>query len=49
MLQLVMNKPNKELAEKYQMDKDEFLKIFGGLEMVKYDLTMREAIEILKK
>ena len=38
-----------KLAENYKMDKDEFLKIFGGLEMVKYDLTMREAIEILKK
>ena len=38
-----------ELASKYQMDKDEFLKLFGGLEMVKYDLKMRRAIEVLKK
>ena len=38
-----------KLAENYKMDKEEFLKLFGGLEMVKYDLTMREAIEILKK
>ena len=37
------------LATKYQMDKDEFLKLFGGLEMVKYDLKMRQAIEVLKK
>lgn len=37
------------LASKYQMDKDEFLKVFGGLEMVKYDLKMHKAIEILKK
>jgi len=37
------------LATKYQMEKEEFLKIFGGLEMVKYDLRMREAIEVLKK
>ncbi|MEG2322089.1 MAG: trigger factor [Bacilli bacterium] len=37
------------LATKYQMEKDEFLKQFGGLEMVKYDLKMRKAIEVLKK
>ncbi len=37
------------LATKYQMDKEEFLKLFGGLEMVKYDLRMRKAIEVLKK
>ena len=37
------------LAAKYQMDKDEFLKTFGGLEMVKYDLKMRQALEVLKK
>ncbi len=36
------------LAEKYQMTKDEFLKSFGGLEMIKYDLTMRSAINLLK-
>ncbi len=38
----------KNLAEKYQMEEEEFLKLFGGLEMVKYDLQMRAAIEILK-
>lgn len=36
------------LAEKYQMDKDEFLKAFGGIDMIKYDLTMRAVIDILK-
>ena len=36
------------LAEKYQMTKDEFLKAFGGIEMIKYDLTMRAAIDVLK-
>ena len=36
------------LAEKYQMTKDEFLKAFGGVEMIKYDLTMRAAINVLK-
>lgn len=41
-------KEAEELAKKYQMEKDEFLKLFGGIEMVKYDLEMRKAIEILK-
>ncbi|MCI9110270.1 MAG: trigger factor [Bacilli bacterium] len=41
-------KQAKEYADKYGMDKDEFLKLFGGLEMVKYDLQMRKAMEILK-
>jgi len=38
-----------DLATKYQMEKDEFLKAFGGLEMIKYDLKMRQALDILKK
>ena len=38
-----------KLAEKYKMKKDEFLKVFGGVEMVKYDMTMRKAMETLKK
>lgn len=38
-----------ELASKYQMDKDEFLKAFGGLDMIKYDYKMRQAMETLKK
>lgn len=37
-----------DLASKYQMDEEEFLKLFGGIEMVKYDLEMRKAIEVLK-
>ncbi len=37
-----------KLAEKYQMEKEEFLKLFGGTDMIKYDLQMRRAIEILK-
>ena len=36
------------LAEKYHMEKEEFLKLFGGMEMVKYDNKMRKAIEVLK-
>lgn len=41
-------KEAEELATKYNMKKDEFLKLFGGIEMVKYDLEMRKAIDILK-
>ncbi len=37
-----------ELAKKYQMETDEFLEAFGGLEMIKYDLTMRQALDIIK-
>ncbi|MCI8778369.1 MAG: trigger factor [Bacilli bacterium] len=43
------NEEAAKLASKYQLPKDEFLKLFGGLEMVKYDLTMRGAMEALKK
>ena len=44
-----VNKQVEELASKYSMKKDEFLKAFGGVEMVKYDMQMREAMETLKK
>jgi len=37
-----------KMAEKYKMEKEEFLKIFGGLDMIKYDLQMRKAIDVLK-
>ena len=37
------------LAKKYEMPKDEFLKAFGGIEMVEYDIKMRGAMETLKK
>lgn len=43
------NKEAKDLATKYKMEEEEFLKSFGGLEMIKYDLLMRRAIEVLKK
>jgi hypothetical protein len=36
------------LAEKYQMEKDEFLKQFGGLELIKYDLEIRKTLDLLK-
>ena len=38
-----------KLAKKYQMEKDEFLDNFGGLDMIKYDYQMRQAIEVLKQ
>ena len=37
------------LAKKYQMEKDEFLKAFGGLDMIEYDMQMRKVIEFLKE
>ena len=38
-----------ELAKKYQMEKDEFLNQFGGIDMIQYDLEMRKTIELLKE
>jgi trigger factor len=38
-----------KMAEHYGMEKDEFLKQFGGLEVVKYDLRMHKALDILSK
>ena len=38
----------KKLAENYGLEEADFLSKFGGIEMVKYDLQMRKAIEILK-
>ena len=39
----------KKLAEQYQMPEEEFIKLFGGMDMIKYDLEMRKAIELLKE
>lgn len=41
-------KEAKEMAEKYNMKEKEFLEAFGGLEMMKYDIKMRKAMEVLK-
>lgn len=38
----------KEMAKNYGMTKEELLKEFGGLDMVKYDMKMRAAINIVK-
>ena len=43
------NKEALELAKKYQMDKEDFLKEFGGIEMIQYDLEMRKVVELLKE
>ena len=37
-----------EMAKNYGMTKEDLLKEFGGLDMVKYDMKMREAINIVK-
>ena len=42
-------KEAEELAKKYQMEKEEFLQQFGGIDMVQYDLEMRKTIELLKE
>ena len=36
------------LSKKYNMEKDEFVKAFGGKEFVKYDMQVRKAIELIK-
>ena len=38
----------KTMAEKYNMKEKEFLEAFGGLDMMKYDIKMRKAMEALK-
>lgn len=39
----------KEMAKKYNMTEEEIMKELGSLEVVKYDLAMRKAIEVLKE
>ena len=38
----------KKMAEKYNMKEKEFLEAFGGIEMMKYDMKMRKAMDVLK-
>lgn len=42
-------KEAKDMASRYGMEEAEFLTAFGGLEVVKYDLKMRKAMDILKE
>lgn len=44
-----VEKEIEETSKKYQMKKDEFVKMFGGKDMVKYDLEVRKIIELLKE
>ena len=44
-----VEKEIEETSKKYQMKKDEFVKAFGGQDMVKYDLEIRKVIELLKE
>ena len=39
----------KRLSERYQMELEQFLNEFGGIEMVQYDQEMRKTIELLKE
>ncbi|MCM1371092.1 MAG: trigger factor [Clostridium sp.] len=43
-----IDKEVEEMSKKYDMKKDEILKQIGGTEMIKYDLEMHKAIEVLK-
>ena len=43
------SKEAEELAKKYKMDKEDFLKQFGGPEMIQYDLEMHKVIDLLKE
>lgn len=42
-------KEAEKMAENYGLTKEDFLAQFGGLDIVKYDMKMRKAIEVLKE
>jgi len=35
------------MAKKYEMLEEDMIKAIGGLEMLKYDMTMRRAIDVI--
>ena len=43
-----VEKEAEELAKKYSMEKEEFIKAFGGIEFIKYDMEVRKALEIIQ-
>ncbi len=43
-----VNAELEKIVDKYKMDKDEFLKQFGGLEMVRNDVEVKKVFDILK-
>lgn len=42
-------KDAEEKAKRHGIEKDEYVKAFGGLEMLKYDIKVQKVIDILKK
>ena len=42
-------KEAEELAKKYSVEKEEFLNMYGGLEMLKYELEVKKVLELLMK
>lgn len=44
-----VNKEAERLAELYQMEKEELINTFGGLDMIKYDLKIRKTIDFIKE
>ena len=44
-----VEKEIEETSKKYQMKKEDFVKSFGGRDMIKYDLEIRKVIELLKE
>jgi len=43
-----VNNEAEEMSKKYNMTKEELIKAIGGLDMLKYDMTMRKAVDIIK-
>ncbi len=44
-----VDKNAKEMAEKYNISVDELLKAYGSLDVIKYDMKMQKALEIIKE
>lgn len=44
-----IQKEAEEMANKYQMKKEEFLKQFGGIEILRYELEMQKTVDLLKE
>ena len=42
-------KEAEELAKKYNVEKEEFLNMYGGIEMLKYELEVKKVLDILMK
>ena len=44
-----VNKEAEKLAKQYNVSKEEFLSHFGGMEALRYDLTIQKVIDIIKE